>query len=462
MRLLPCVNAQPIKPVFSLFLLATLLLPVQASYSQSNSPLRLAESLNLSEGFSLSGSHRTRFENISDSVRPANSINDQVLAQRTILAAGYKNKRISVNLELMDSRQHLADTDSIIGTGTVNTLDLLQANMTYAFQTSKISNQVKVGRFTTDWGSRRLVARNRFRNTLNSFEGLELVSRSDSGNQLKVLASRPVRRLPSDRASLLDNERESDESSEAAKLFGVHLTLPNLLSPATSELYLIDFREKDTADVNTRNRRLQTIGVRVFSPAQAGSFDFDWESMYQSGQRHSSTNSSDVESLQHRAFFHYLKLGYTFDTPSKPHLLFEFDYGSGDGSPNDDSNERFDSLYGVTTFEFGPGGLYGPTSRSNIVSPGLRLVTNPRSNLNLMFSYRHFWLASNTDSWGRTGLRDPSGNSGSYLGQHLESRVRWDVVPGNIRIEGGAIFLKTKNLSNKNSLYSYIATVFTF
>ena len=86
----------------------------------------------------------------------------------------------------------------------------------------------------------------------------------------------------------------------------------------------------------------------------------------------------------------------------------------------------------------------------------------PWENINLMASYRHFWLAEEKDSWGRTGLRDTSGDSDSYLGQHLQLRVRWDIIPGNVRIETGAIFLQAKNLSDKNTEYFYAGTTFTF
>ncbi len=96
--------------------------------------------------------------------------------------------------------------------------------------------------------------------------------------------------------------------------------------------------------------------------------------------------------------------------------MLEFDYASGDSDPLDQDSGRFDSLYGVTTFEFGPSEIYGVFSRSNLITPGIRVTANPRQNLNLMASYRHFWLAEDTDSWGRTKLQDSSGDTKSYLG----------------------------------------------
>ena len=50
---------------------------------------------------------------------------------------------------------------------------------------------------------------------------------------------------------------------------------------------------------------------------------------------------------------------------------------------------------------------------------------------------RGFWLAEDRDAWVGAGLHDPSGDSGRYLGTQVELRLRWDLLPGNVRLEGG-------------------------
>jgi len=55
-----------------------------------------------------------------------------------------------------------------------------------------------------------------------------------------------------------------------------------------------------------------------------------------------------------------------------------------------------------------------------------------------MAAHRLRWLASGTDSWNTSGVRDPSGAAGRFLGQQTEVRVRWDLLPGNLRLETGA------------------------
>ena len=106
--------------------------------------------------------------------------------------------------------------------------------------------------------------------------------------------------------------------------------------------------------------------------------------------------------------------------------------------------------------------MYGIFDRSNVSTPGIRVTGNLSSTVDLMFSYRHLWLAEARDTWGRTGRRDVTGESGSYLGQQLEGRLRWDVVPGNVRIETGGVIFNTRNLADTNTLFGYLAATFTF
>jgi hypothetical protein len=56
-------------------------------------------------------------------------------------------------------------------------------------------------------------------------------------------------------------------------------------------------------------------------------------------------------------------------------------------------------------------------------------------------THRLYWLASDTDAWTTSGLRDATGRSGSFVGNQLEAYARWDVVPGNVRLEAGGAHL---------------------
>lgn len=435
----------------------------------ADGPWALTDALGLSDGFTISGEHQSRFEHYDGNVFVDASPNDGVFFLRTTLDAQYKRDRFSARVELMDSRQGQADHDTALQNSHVSTLDLLQANVGYTFGTNN-SSEIRVGRFTQDWGTRTLIARNRYRNTINTLDGVSFIHKQGNGNEFKFLSVQPVRRTPRDRLSLLDNEHRTDKSSEALRIHGAFANLPNFLPSLLNndalnldlETYYIALKEKDTRDLQTANRDLHTFGFRVRSAPATSEWDINFESIFQTGERRASSSPADTVNLDHQAFYQRVELAYSFDTPSRLRAIFEFNYASGDESPLDQDSGRFDTILGVTAFEFGPVSLYAPINRSNVVTPGIRLTATPWANVSLMADYRHFWLAENKDSWGRTKQRDVTGDSGSQMGQHLELRVRWSVVPGNVRIDSGLIVLDAKNLIDERSEFFYIGTKIDF
>jgi hypothetical protein len=102
-----------------------------------------------------------------------------------------------------------------------------------------------------------------------------------------------------------------------------------------------------------------------------------------------------------------------------------FDHASGDGDPADERSERFDTLFGARAFEYALTGIYGPFFRANIEGPGARVTWVPVPQVELTGAYRALWLEEARDAWVGSGLQDPSGDSGRFLGHHLEAWVRW-------------------------------------
>ena len=428
-----------------------------AAADAAEAPRRLQNALSLPEGFSIGLVHSSRFESLSNSVRLGASPDDSMIIMRTLLDTRYQRDGVGVQLELSDARQQLADDDAFVTQTAINALEVLQA--TISFDLPRDGN-FRLGRLTTDWGSRRFLARNRFRNGINNFDGFEWVQPLANGGVMRLLGAQVVRRLPADRIGLLDNEQIRDESSGAQRFYAANLSLPPSFAPLNTDLYFFSLQEKDSPRVRTRDRRIHSAGIRLRKPAAGGEFDFELESLLQFGKSRASSSSATQTDLDHWSFFQYAAVGYSF--PNSLRAVLEVDYGSGDEDPFDLENQRFDSLFGVTTFEFGVVGMYQPFSRSNLVTPGIRLFATPTPDLNIMVSYRHFWLEEKRDSWGRTRQRNITGESGSYLGQHLEFRIRWDAIPGNLQIDTGAIMLNAEGLSDNNTRYGFIGTVFTF
>lgn len=181
------------KHAFSAVALSLLL---QTGAGQETTAWRLDDQLPLAEGWSISGAVRSRFENADNSLRKGTE-NDQILTLRTRIDARYSKNGRQWQFEVMDSRQEFADPDGIVGTGNVNALDIQQASLKLELGSPKTS--LKMGRFTTDYGSRRLIARPIYRNTFNAFDGFEFKHTADDGNQFALLATQPVQRLPNDK-----------------------------------------------------------------------------------------------------------------------------------------------------------------------------------------------------------------------------------------------------------------------
>jgi hypothetical protein len=287
---------------------------------------------------------------------------------------------------------------------------------------------------TMDVGSRRLVARNRFRNTINGFTGVDLRWSNERGAELRGFWTLPVQRMPFDPIELQHNDVDFDQESLDVQFWGLVGATP---APVIghAELFLFGLHEDDSDRVPTRNRSLYTPGFLLFQEPRPGRFDYQLEVVLQGGR--SRPNILGAESQDHFAHFEHVEFGYSFDWACRTRIALQYDHASGDKDPDDSRNQRFDTLYGARRFDFGPTGIYGPFARANINSPGFRIQIDPLENLSAFMAFRAFWLASARDAWVTTGVRDPSGDSGKFVGSQLEFRLRWQPFPKNVTLEAG-------------------------
>jgi hypothetical protein len=426
----------------------------------------LGEKMGLPEWVSLDGQYRARYETLDGQFRTGRTGGDQLFSSRLSLKARVGGEAFGVLGEMLDSRQALADAGTPLNAGHVNALELLQG---YA-ELNHAGKRWRFGRQTMDLGGRRSVARNRFRNTINSFNGLEFSRTTDSGGRLRAFYGLPVVRLPGDAGSLLANESRLDRESFDLQFASLFIGMPKLPMNSSGEVYLFGLYEEDSPQRASRNRRLLTPGLRWFRAPGVGVFDFELEGAFQFGRSRATTASADTIDLDHLAHMEHVAAGYTFDAPWKPRVVGQFDYVSGDGNPADGDNGRFDGLFGGNRFEHGPTGIFGEFGRVNMVSPGWRLVLKPARGWNVMFAHRGYWLASSSDGQGRSGLVDPGGGSGSYVGQQVEARLRWDVLPGNWRLETGFAHVFNGDYVRRapggtgqgETSYGYLQTMFWF
>lgn len=408
--------------------------------------------------FRVSGETRWRLESIDGQFRgsPRLDNTDTIGFGRTNLRFDLNGEplgaeELDFTLEVLDSRHLGAGTGSFLNTTTNNPVDILQAFFRYDLgELGSGTNELRFGRQTLNLGSRRLVARNRFRNTINSFNGL-LWHFEDDKAQADIFWFLPTRRQPNDFPSLLDNDVELDRQDKNQQFWGMYYQRQSA-DWLTWEMYLYGLYEDNES--GSRRRELFTPGFRAFRTAAREQWDYEVELILQAGE---------TADRDHQALYAHLEAGYTFDTTWTPRIQAQFDYASGDTDATDNNTERFNTLFGARRWEYGPTGIYGAIARSNLISPDLRVELRPRKNIQWMVGWRGVWLASDTDSWTPAGLRDTTGAAGRHVGQQFETRLRWDLEDADVRLEIGAAYLAHGGFqsavgNNTDTAYGYFQT----
>jgi hypothetical protein len=407
-------------------------------------PWRLAEVVGAPEALTLSGSVRLRYEALSGQPRAGLDPQDDLVSVRTTLFAEYDFGALRVGGELFDSRAYDGEAGSAIGTGEVNTLELVQAYVALDAKEPfgpKTQATVQAGRFTLNLGSRRLVAADDYRNTTNGYTGLRVDARLPQGWGATGIYTLPQVRLPDDLPAILDNETAFDEESFDLVLWGGYLwrtVAPGLMV----EGGFFALEEDDAPGRPTRNRDLKTGSLRVIRDPKPGRLDFEVEAIRQWGDVRASL-AATAPRLEVSAGFLHLEAGYQFRDPAKTRLALEYDYASGDDS--EAKFGRFDTLFGMRRADLAPAGIYAAIGRTNLEA--LRLEATPSPKLDYFLTWRALRAASATDSFSTTGVRDPSGRSGRFAGHQLDGRVRYWLAKDQVRLElNGALLFKGRLL----------------
>jgi len=435
-------------------------MPVNAAAGDQRGPLERA--LGAPEELAVSASFRARHETIDGQFRPGLAEKSDVLLLQADILASYDAGPVRFVGEVMDSRAYDADTDSPVGTSEVNALAVVQAHL--ALQLGDALGRgtradLDVGRFTMDLGSRRLSARNGFRNTTNAFTGLRGRFQSRSGVSATVFYTLPVVRLPTESGRILDNDVAADRQAFDLTFWGGIASAVVVPGAPTVEGYVFGLDESD-GETPTRDRHLITAGARVLRGPAKGKLDYEVEGAWQTGSVRASTDASAAR-MDVAAWFFHASLGYRFDTPWSPRVAIAFDQASGDGSGT--KYGRFDTLFGSRRWEFGPTSTFGALGRANLISPEARIEAKPGSRLDLLAAYRAAWLDSPTDAFASTGVRDPEGGSGRFAGHQIETRVRYRLVPGLLDIEaGGAILIRGRFLQDAPNANGFGDTRFAY
>lgn len=439
---------------------------------------RLETQLGTPDWLTLKGESRIRYETLDGQFRAGRQGSDQLLALRSLLLAEADTGPVSFGLELQDSRTYLADAGTPLSSSIANPLDILQL---YA-RTDALpgllgpasGSELYLGRLTVSIGSKRQIERVDYANVIKSYTGAHLISRHPRGDELHLLYVSPTARFPDTRPGLDDNEVSGDEEQWGRRIWGVHYRRADLL-PAIApglwgEVFVYGLEERDTSDVPTPDRAYVSPGARLYRKPEAGHWDVDVEGALRRGTRYATSNPADSQSLDVDAGMLFAALGYTWDAPWQPRFALEYYYASGDDDPGDLAFDQHERLFGSRRSDLNNTSIHGPLTPANLSAPGFRIEVKPDRRWDARLYYHAAYLASETDAWVIAGLRDPTGQSGDFIGHTIDTRARYWVIPDSLRLELGASALLYGNFARNvpggpdgdQTLFSYAQLTLTF
>jgi len=243
---------------------------------------------------------------------------------------------------------------------------------------------------------------------------------------------------------VIPNDNEFDQSNWDDWFSGVYGSTRSLVPKTELQLYFL--ADNATADsprhVTTYGRGnsprdIYTIGSRFQTlPGQLNGWDLNGEFAGQFGDFQYGTGTPGVvngQRLNHLAYATHIEGGYTFKKMDfKPRFAIGFDYGSGDGNPNDNEHNTFVNLY-PTNHKF-----YGAMdflSWQNLLDPYLKASIVPVKHLSVVLTYNAFWLATTSDFFYQVNqLPRTTGGYGihaandSFAGQEIDLIVTYQPV----------------------------------
>jgi hypothetical protein len=357
--------------------------------------------------------NRTRFESYDHPWRANQAIGgggtDAQLALRSRARVGLGgNGLVRFLFEGQDARALSADEPGDFrNTTTVNQFDILQL-----FGAVSITNvgggglrtDLHFGRMTMDFGMRRYVARNDFRNTTNAFDGVHWQIGEGQTWRFRAFLVEPV----------LRKLEQPDEQTAKSVFWGTYAESAHL-PWFNVNAYYFGLNDQQLQNQNL-HRTYSTFGLRLFKSPAIKELDYEFEGAVQTGH---------LGNVDHFAYNPNVEAGYTFNLPWTPRFLAQYAYASGTRTPGGSQDGNFDPLFGARRFDLNPTGIWGPFFRSNISSPGWRLILKPDENLILTVKQRFWYLAESTAVFVGNGLQDSTGGSGNNLGHDLELRAQW-------------------------------------
>jgi Alginate export len=399
--------------------------------------------------------YRARYEHRDNDFRRAQENIDDPILLRTRAYLGLKNilDPFRFAVEVQDSRRNHSDYTRSNDTRDVDKADVLQAYLELYYKESIFGKDdlgnsrpfwVRGGRLAWESLDRRLIARNEWRNTTNTFQGVRAnIGEKKNDWQLEAFAVQPVQRFTD----------QLDEVDHAQNFYGVIGDWRRWSEYVTIQpYYLLLKQDGDKVEYDTNgntysdrgvytavqqnqakiDREIHTGGIRVFGVLPGTQWDYDASYVKQWGhQQRFISNAIGYINVDHDAYAYNAEVGYSFKQhPWKPRFSASYGVATGDkttASGSDFSNnQRFDRLFGFAR----PWSNNDYIQMENIRTPKIRVEFDPQvpylSNVKVDTGFSWYRLDDATDRWNAgANLRDRTGNSGRDLGKEFDLRVRF-------------------------------------
>jgi hypothetical protein len=372
----------------------------------------LKTAMHLPDWLELALENRTRFESYDhpwrSTQRSGGGQTDSQVALRSRVRVGLGNGPFRFLFEGQDARAYGNDAPGdFVNNTVVNEWDILQVFGSLTLDNvggSGLRTDLHFGRMTLDFGKRRYIARNDFRNTTNAFDGVHWQIGQGKTWRFRAFLVDPVFR----------DMEQLDAHTTQSVFWGTYAESEHFPWFNVNAFY---FGLNDQQPQNKNlHRTYSTFGLRLFKSPAINEFDYEFEGAVQTGH---------LGTVEHFAYNPNVEVGYTFNLPWTPRFLAQYTYASGTRNPGGGQDGTFDPLFGARRFDLNPTGIWGPFFRSNISTPGWRLSAQPDENLLVTVKQRFWYLAEATAVYSGGLVQDATGGSGNYLGHDLELRAQW-------------------------------------
>lgn len=321
---------------------------------------------------------------------------------------------------------------------------------------------IRLGRQEMELGrDKRLVEASNWSNLRRIYDGARLMYRSQDVDNDTFLMHPDYHEHQND--DLIVTGRARPRRDEW--FYGSYFTLKQY-KPHTIEAYFLGL--SDTNEHRTFPRPVKseedrfgttdryTIGTALYGPLWkrdgCGTLSYGSDVAWQFGHR-----SND----EIRAWMLHGDLNYQWDEPIKPKLSLIGNLASGDRQKGDGESNTFNPIFGAG---HAPYGVIDFVRLQNLRELALVGSVEPTEKIKGQLELHRFWLESATDAWydarGNTVARDPSGHSGTGIGDELDAILTYKMTKF-VTLEGGVAHFvpngdfaqKTGHDSNANLIY---------